>query len=328
MCIRDSSRAGYTVFAGCMFAGIRTAEPAFCWVDRRSDPWTGLRSATSGIGDGAPAGLRGCQMDVTSDADVASSAEAVREWTEGAPGRRLLAVVSNAGVGTGGLFEWIPLADYERDAAVNYVGTVRVCKAFLPLLRASAVDARGGGDGDGGGAPRIVIVTSMSGKLPAPLLSSYGASKHAATAFAACIRMELSHQWGIHVCTALPSFHKTPLIDGGVPTLVRLWGALPAAIKALYGEPCATSCFRAADEMMTGCAWDPERVTEALKRVVTRTEPPPCELVVGGDALFGLQAMRHLPPPVYEAIFWYFVCWNMCMPQKAAAAGNANGKRE
>ena len=46
-------------------------------------------------------------MDVTSDAQVAAAAEAVQGWTDLRPSRRrLLCVVNNAGVGTGGYVEW------------------------------------------------------------------------------------------------------------------------------------------------------------------------------------------------------------------------------
>ena len=254
--------------------------------------------------------LHVCKMDVTSDADVDATAERVRAWVEEAPGRRLLSVVSNAGVGTGGPFEWIPLSEYERDSAVNYIGCVRVVKAFMALLRRSS--AASGSDA----APRVVVVSSMSGKLPVPMLSSYAATKHAVSAFAASLRMELGHTWGIHVCTVHPSFHTTPLTQSGVPVLSRLWDALPPHTKALYGDACAASCLHIADDLMEDWAWDAARVTESLARLVSQERPPPAELAIGGDARFGLLALRHLPPALYEKLIWWVVAWNFVAPVK------------
>jgi NAD(P)-dependent dehydrogenase (short-subunit alcohol dehydrogenase family) len=267
---------------------------------------------------------RSCKMDVTSDADVETVAADVRAWIAEAHAsdpRRVLAVVNNAGVGTGGFVDWLSLQDYERDLAVNFMGVVRVCKAFLPLLRQSADAATALGPAVA--RPRILIVSSMSGKLPVPLLSSYSASKHAAAAFAACLRMEVENLWNVHVCTVLPSFHRTPLTQGGVSTVSRKWSGLAPAVKAMYGDACAQSCFEIARGMMDDWAWDPERVSEALARAVTQVRAPPAELTIGGDALFGLNALRHLPPAVYEAIIYHWYAWNLVMPSDAE---NAKGK--
>ena len=130
---------GYTVFAGCL------------------SPMT---AALTGIHR-----LRACKMDVTSDADVDSCVAAVHAWVEeGRGARRLLSVMSNAGRGAGGWVDWLSMGDYESDIAVNFLGVVRVSKSFLPLLRRSAAAAAGS---PFAAPPRLLIVSSMSGKLPA-----------------------------------------------------------------------------------------------------------------------------------------------------------------
>ncbi|KAL3892953.1 MAG: hypothetical protein SGPRY_014620, partial [Prymnesium sp.] len=287
----ELSGRGYTVFAGCIGPSARGKEGEAC-----SDE-----------------GLQECKLDVTSDADVDSAVERVRHWVDAVPGRRLLAVVNNAGVGAGGMCDWITMQDYERDVAVNYIGVVRVCKAFLPLLRRSSLEAQN----RSGAAPRIVVVASMSGKLPVPMLSSYAASKHAVAAFAACLRMEISSLWGIHVCTALPSFHTTPLTQSGEKVIKQTWERLPSHTKSLYGDECATSCFDIVKSMMSDFAWEPARVTEGLARVVSSVNPPPSELVIGGDALYGLMVLRHLPADLLEKIIWWSVMWQLHMPCRA-----------
>lgn len=84
----------------------------------------------------------------------------VRQWVSSSADHSLLAVVNNAGVGSGGLIDWLTLSDFERDAAVNYFGTVRVSKAFLPLLKQAAAHRTRRAP-----RPRVVVVCSASGKV-------------------------------------------------------------------------------------------------------------------------------------------------------------------
>jgi NAD(P)-dependent dehydrogenase (short-subunit alcohol dehydrogenase family) len=88
------------------------------------------------------------QLDVTSDESVATAAATVAERAD-----RLDVLINNAGVGSGRV---PPLetgaADFRRIYEVNVFGPVRVTRAFLPLLRASA-------------NPRVVMVSSGMGSL-------------------------------------------------------------------------------------------------------------------------------------------------------------------
>ena len=68
---------------------------------------------------------------------------------------------------------------------------------------------------------------------------------------------------------------------------------------------------------MEDWAWDAARVTESLARLVSQKRPPPAELAIGGDARFGLLALRHLPPALYEKLIWWVVAWNFVAPVKA-----------
>ena len=106
-----------------------------------------------------------------------AAASRVKAWCSEGEGRRLLSLINNAGVLSPGFIEMLTLSDFERDASVNYLGVVRVCKAFLPLLKQTAAAAAG--EATRPPPPRVVIVSSMSGKLPVPILSAYACSKHA-----------------------------------------------------------------------------------------------------------------------------------------------------
>jgi len=49
--------------------------------------------------------------------------------------------------------------------------------------------------------------------------------------------MELK-AWGIHVTTANPSFHRTPLLVKGSGAIGRTWARTDEKVKAQYGALC------------------------------------------------------------------------------------------
>jgi NADP-dependent 3-hydroxy acid dehydrogenase YdfG len=112
--------------------------------------------------------------DVTSDADVARLADAVR--TIGGPATLL---VNNAG-GAHGLdpIESGRVDDWQRMYDVNVLGTLRVTQALLPELERS-------------GAGTVVVMSSTAGLIVYEGGGGYTAAKHAQTALAETLRLEL-----------------------------------------------------------------------------------------------------------------------------------------
>jgi NAD(P)-dependent dehydrogenase (short-subunit alcohol dehydrogenase family) len=114
---------------------------------------------------------------VTDDTQIAAAVHAVSNSTD-----TLDALVNSAGLYIPGPFEQISTADLIETFRVNVFGVVAVTQAFLPLIR------RGRG--------RIVLISSVNGRLSLPGVSAYSASKFALTAFADAMRLELE-PWGI-----------------------------------------------------------------------------------------------------------------------------------
>jgi NADP-dependent 3-hydroxy acid dehydrogenase YdfG len=109
--------------------------------------------------------------DVTSDRSVAELTAAV--------GGQLTLLVNNAG-GALGLdpVEAASLDEWRWMYEVNVLGTVRVTKALLPRLEAS-------------GAGTIVVLSSTAGLIVYEGGGGYAAAKHAQTAVAETLRLEL-----------------------------------------------------------------------------------------------------------------------------------------
>ncbi|NWQ82298.1 BDH protein, partial [Columbina picui] len=106
---------GFTVFAGCLLA------------DKNGDGARELKNMKSDR-------MQVLQMDVCSDQEVAQAVDFVKRTLKESEGG-LWGLVNNAGVSTFGEVEFATLDNYKNVAEINLWGTVRVTKAFLPLIR-------------------------------------------------------------------------------------------------------------------------------------------------------------------------------------------------
>lgn len=111
------NRHGYRVFAGCLSLESRGG-------------------ATLGQKAIFPKMMHVIKVDVTAEAEVAAARDFVKEEC-GRSGDILWAVVNNAGRLSLGFVDWGCLDDQIELMNVNAFGTVRVTRAFLPLLRES-----------------------------------------------------------------------------------------------------------------------------------------------------------------------------------------------
>lgn len=110
-------------------------------------------------------------------------------------------LVNNAGVMKASSFIGTPTVDSARqEMETNYFGTLTMCRAFGPVLKAN-----------GGGA--IVNMLSVTSFYTNPLDASYGASKAAAWSLTNGIRIELHHQ-GTLVVAVHASFIDTDMAAG------------------------------------------------------------------------------------------------------------------
>lgn len=86
-------------------------------------------------------------------------------------------IVNCAGIQKQGSVEDMSSEDFHDQIRVNYLGTVKATKAALPMIK----------EREG----RIINISSIAGKVTAPFLGGYSASKHALEGFSDALRMEL-----------------------------------------------------------------------------------------------------------------------------------------
>lgn len=138
----------------------------------------------------AVAGAKLLALDVTDEASMSAAIETILRETG-----RIDVLVNNAGYGSYGSLEDVPLAEGRRQFEVNVFGLARLTQLALPTMRAR----RSG---------RIVNITSIGGKIGEPFGSWYHATKFAVEGMSDSLRMEL-HPFGIDVVIIEPGAIKT-----------------------------------------------------------------------------------------------------------------------
>lgn len=106
-------------------------------------------------------------------------------------------LINNAGVSREtGVISAPNLGDARLEMETNYFGTMAMCRAFTPVLKAN-----------GGGA--ILNILSLVSKITVPFIGTYCASKAAELSLTQCVRAELESQ-GTLVVASMPSTVDTP----------------------------------------------------------------------------------------------------------------------
>jgi len=168
-------------------------------------------------------------LDVTSDKSVGNAASTTALHMAKTPTVGLTSVINFHGVAFNGPTEYMPIAMYQRQHDVNYIGNLRMVQAFLPLVK-SAV-----GSVSAGHRARFIFTGTGGGACsPCPsLLSAYMSSKFAVEAMCQSLRMEM-HMLGrpIDCCVINPGFVKpTMLMEEGIRMTTKMWGGCRDAME-------------------------------------------------------------------------------------------------
>ncbi|WP_018465211.1 SDR family NAD(P)-dependent oxidoreductase [Calidithermus timidus] len=236
--------------------------------------WAGVRRLEDGerLAHQAKGLLHPVLLDVTEGESIARAARVIREQAS-----RLDGLVNNAGIAVAGPLEFLPLEELRRQLEVNVIGQVAVTQAVLGMLRQ--------------GRGRIVNMSSISGRIAAPLFGPYSASKFALEAISDSLRRELK-AWGIEVSVIEPGSIQTPIWSKGVSRGRQLLEKLPPEAKALYGRAIEGQIRYV--ESVDGRSLPPIEVARAVEHALT-TPRPRTRYVVGRGARIGLLFARFLP---------------------------------
>lgn len=230
--------------------------------------------------------VAGVRLDVTSADEAHAAADVVRDLV-GDDG--LHGLVNNAGIAVGGPLEFVELDEVRRQLEVNVIGQVAATQAFLALLRTRS---------ERGGRPRIVFTSSIGGKVAAPFIGPYAASKHALNGLAESWRRELL-PWGIGVSTLAPATVSTPIWDKAEVDVDAVVESLPPEAQTYYGQAIAGMQKIVAGADAAGIP--PSKVAEAAHHALFSRRPK-AEYVIGREAKIMAGASAALPYRVFDRI--------------------------
>ena len=157
----------------------------------------------------ADAGVHVFAMDVTDDASMTSGIERIIE-EQG----RIDVLVNNAGYGSYGAVEDVPIEEARRQFEVNVFGLVRFTQLVTPHMRRIAAEPLAQ-------RCRIVNISSVGGKFYEPLGAWYHATKFAVEGFSDSLRIELA-PFGIDVVIIEPGPIRTEWNEISRDSLTRM----------------------------------------------------------------------------------------------------------
>lgn len=205
---------------------------------RRTDKLEGLKQQ----------GIKTIELDVTDDESMTNCVADIIK-AEG----RVDVLVNNAGYGSYGAIEDVPMEEARRQIEVNIFGLARMTQLVLPSMRKNKFG-------------RIINVSSMGGKIYTSFGGWYHATKHAVEGFSDCLRLEVE-SFGIDVVIIEP---------GGIKTN---WGMIASenlkktSAKGAY----KTAANQAADNMKTMYSGNglssPKVISKAITNASTVKKP-------------------------------------------------------
>ena len=223
-------------------------------------------------------GLRPLKLDVTDQASIESARAEVGDVP-------LAGLVNNAGIAVSGPVEFVPVEELRRQLDVNLVGQVAVTQAFLGALRRH----RG----------RVVMISSIGGRVALPLLGPYAASKFALEAVSDSLRREV-RRFGIEVSVVEPGGIKTPIWQKGNAAADSLMEEMPAEAEELYGKM-IQALRRESAKIEQDRGLPPAAVAEAVGQALTANRPR-TRYLVGRDAKLRAAMAKRLPDRAMDSL--------------------------
>ncbi|MFC5530385.1 SDR family oxidoreductase [Cohnella yongneupensis] len=223
---------------------------------------------------GVQSRVRTILLDVTVPEQIAEAIETIRLASG-----RLDALVNNAGYAAGGFVEEVPIERWREQFETNVFGLIAMTQAALPIMR----EQRSG---------RIVLVSSVSGRIGFPALAPYVASKHAIEGFGESLRLEVAG-FGIDVSLIEAGPYRTSIWRKSMDTFRE-----PVPDSPYYGQ---YEQLKPMLEKSAANGGDPSIVARTIWRAIVDPKPKLRYQPTRSEKLT-IGAKRWLPWSVIERI--------------------------
>jgi NAD(P)-dependent dehydrogenase (short-subunit alcohol dehydrogenase family) len=219
--------------------------------------------------------------DITDSAAVQSALGELEEISAG----RISGLVVCAAMQPVGAVETVSRSELERLFAVNVFGAMELVQGLLPALR------RNHG--------RIVLFSSMAGRLSAPLLGAYSATKYALEALADALRRELRDS-GVSVSLIEPGGVDTPMAAAQGSLAEQGLQRLSPELQKVYGP--LYRGYRAMTAKALKYASTPAAVAAVACEAVIDSPAPKPRYLVGTDANLMVMTAKMLSTSMMDAL--------------------------
>ncbi|MVM34548.1 SDR family NAD(P)-dependent oxidoreductase [Spirosoma sp. HMF4905] len=152
-----------------------------------------------------PLGIKTIEMDVTGDSSMVKGVQQIIA-NEG----KLDILINNAGFGSYGAIEDVPITDAKYQLEVNLFGAARLCQLVLPYMRQNHWG-------------KIINISSIGGKMATPFGGWYHASKFALEGLSDSLRNEVK-PFGIDVIVIEPGGVKSEWGSSAFDSLTKVSG--------------------------------------------------------------------------------------------------------
>ena len=249
---------------------------------RRGHKVYGAARRTEKIAPLEPLGVVPVRMDVTDEKSLQEGVAAILE-KEG----RIDILINNAGYGSFGAIETVPIEEARHQLEVNVLGMARLTQLVLPGMRAN----RHG---------RIINISSLAGKMTLPFGGWYNISKYSVEAFSDALRME-TRPFGIKVSIIEPGGIKT---DWGTIAADHLTGNTKGtAYEQAAGREAAILRRGYSSNMLSS----PSKVARKIVRAATSRRPR-LRYRVGTASHSGIIFHANLPARWWDALMCRIFC--------------------
>jgi NAD(P)-dependent dehydrogenase (short-subunit alcohol dehydrogenase family) len=219
--------------------------------------------------DLAAAGCKVMALDVCDEASIRAGVAKV-EQEHGAVG----VLVNNAGYGSEGPIEEVPMEEVRRQFETNVFGLTLLTKLVLPGMRKQ-------------GWGKIVNLSSMGGRMTLPGGGFYHATKYAVEAISDALRFEVQG-FGIDVIIIEPGPIKTEFGDTAIARVAALGG--PASPYKEFLTVLQRQIRDAYEGPMGRLAADADAVAKAIETAITASRPKTRYVItVAAHVMMGLR---------------------------------------
>jgi NAD(P)-dependent dehydrogenase (short-subunit alcohol dehydrogenase family) len=180
------------------------------------------------------------ELDVTDDASVERAVDAAITKAG-----RIDVAINNAGYYVSGLVEAVTTEQGRRLMDTNFFGAVRVNRAVLPQMRSQSSGV-------------LIHVSSLAGRITAPSMGFYSATKFALEALAEAYHYELASQ-GIESVIVEPGQYETPVFGNTVMATDEARTNTYGALKEIPAK---------LNEALLSTAGNAQEVADAVLRII------------------------------------------------------------